>query len=69
MYRCFFQADSLEIARHEFEAAGDNEALQMAREVYLSESKGSRRGFQLWQGDRRVHTELPNPATVEPPPA
>lgn len=55
-YRCYFLgADGRIVARREFQAAGDSEALIMARVFYAEHP--TRDGFELWENKRRVHHE------------
>jgi hypothetical protein len=53
-YRCYFLGTNDRIvARDEFEASGDGEALARARALYAGRGDVGH-GFELWQGKRRV---------------
>lgn len=56
-YRCYFLSAANAIKDvAEFASRDDSAALDHAR--LLFEAQQSYRGFELWQGGRRIHTEL-----------
>jgi hypothetical protein len=60
-FRCYFIGrDGQFISVEQFKAKDDEEALMLARRLYEihGETVGWRYGFEVWQGARRVHSEL-----------
>ncbi|HZL60076.1 MAG TPA: hypothetical protein VFC38_10300 [Stellaceae bacterium] len=54
-YRCYFVgADGHFIARAEFESASPAEAIKSCIELLAKREPGCT-GFELWEGDRRIH--------------
>lgn len=61
LYRCYFRGSSGHFgARHDFEAANDDEAIAKARTLYAAEE--IKAGFELWNGAQLVlaETEVEN---------
>jgi hypothetical protein len=55
-YRCYFLGpDGRIVARREFRAESDNDALTTARGLYSE--LAVRHGFELWENKRHVHRE------------
>lgn len=56
-YRCYFLSAANAIKDvAEFESRDDAAALALGRRLF--EAQSAYRGFELWQGGRRIHTEL-----------
>ena len=56
-YRCYFLGKDYAIqAAEDFEAQGDEEALQRAERLFR-DRRGSA-GFELWMGTRRIHRHM-----------
>jgi hypothetical protein len=55
-YRCYFLGpDGRIVARDEFHADSDHQALTTARSRYAA--RAARHGFELWENKRRVRRE------------
>lgn len=53
---CYLGSDCRVLRRHEFQADTDAAALEIAWEIFKL-TAWPQHGFELWQEERRIHTE------------